>query len=68
MPDVFGTTQGSYTRPRAQFYSYKDLPRPLNIFFLPSEIVRLNLEKETGRKSIMLTKYHVVFLRASLRG
>ena len=28
---------------------YKDLPRPLNNFFLPSEIARLNLEKETGK-------------------
>ena len=65
MPDVFGTRQGSYSRPRAQFFSYTDLARPLNNFFLPSEIVRLNLEKETGKKSIMLTKYHFVLLKAS---
>ena len=46
--DVFSTrhVQGSYSRPRAQFVSYKDLLRPLIICFLPSEIARLNLEKE----------------------
>lgn len=68
MPDVFGRRQGSYSRLRAQFFSYKDLPRPLNNCFLPSEIARLNLEKETGKKSIMLTKYHVVLLKASSCG
>ena len=68
MPDVFSTRQGSYSRPRTQFLSYKDLPRPLINCFLPSEIARLSLEKETGKKSIMLTKYHVVLLRASSRG
>ena len=57
VPDVFGTRQGTYSRLQAQFFSYKDLPRPLNNCFLPSEIARLNLEKETGKKSIMLTKY-----------
>ena len=50
------------------FFSYKDLPRPLINCFLPSEIARLNLEKETGKKSIMLTKYHVVLLKASSCG
>ena len=33
MLHVFSTRQGSYSRPRAQFFSYKDLPRPLNNFF-----------------------------------
>ena len=54
MSDVFSTRQGSYSRPRAQFVSYKDLPIPLINCFLPSEIAGLNLEKETGNKSIML--------------
>ena len=68
MPDVFSKRQESYSRPRAQFFSYKDLPRPLINCFLPSEINRLSLEKETGKKSIMLTKYHVVLLKASSCG
>ena len=37
-------------------------------FFLPSEIARLNLEKETGKKSVMLPKYHVALLKASWCG
>ena len=50
------------------FYS-NDLPRPLySFFFLSPGIARLNLEKETGKKSIMLTKYHVVLLKASSCG
>ena len=50
------------------FFYYNDLPRPLNSFFLSPGIARLNLEKETGKKSIMLTKYHVVLLKASSCG
>ena len=50
------------------FFYYKDLHRPLIIFFLSPGIARLNLEKETGKKNIMLTKYHVVLLKASSCG
>ena len=68
MPDVFSIRQGLYSRPRAVFFYHKDLTRPLNIFFLSPGIARLSLEKETGKKNIMPTKYHVVLLKASSCG
>ena len=47
------------------FFYYNDLPRPLNSFFFS-----WNCSFEFGirKKSIMLTKYHVVLLKASSCG
>ena len=69
-PDVLSRRRGSYSRPRAQFFFFTIrtyLDRYV-YFFLSPGIAGVNLEKETGKKSIMLTKYHVDLLKTSSCG
>ena len=50
------------------FFLLQGPTQTVNNCFLSPGIAGLNLEKETGKKSIMLTKYHVVLLKASSCG
>ena len=50
VPDVFSTRQGSYSRPRAQFFPYQDLPRPSNIYFFHLELLVWIWKKKQERR------------------